>query len=44
MLFDMVLLNFLKKSCFDFQNFITKKMTKDIIIMISIIIYNYSNK
>jgi len=32
------------KSCFHFKNFITKKMTKDIILMISIIIHNYSQK
>jgi len=33
-----------KKSCFHFKNLITKKMTKDIVIMILIIIHNYSNK
>jgi hypothetical protein len=33
-----------KKSCSHFKNFIAKKMTKDMVIMISIIIHNYSNK
>jgi len=33
-----------KISCFHFKNFNPKKMTKDIVIMILIIIHNYSNK
>jgi hypothetical protein len=40
---DVVLIKWKKKS-FDLKNFITKKMTKDIVIMSSIIIHNYSNK
>ncbi len=41
---DVVLMKWKKKPCSHFINFIAKKKTKDIVIMISILIHNYSNK